>query len=506
MERRPSMYRIFGPPGTGKTTRLLDMVDDALANDIPPDRIAFLAFTRKAATEAKERAAERFGLSFDDLPFFRTLHSFAYRSLAIQKQDLMQREHFDDLSEKIGIELNVTTNFNLEDDSPAATMEHPVLGLINLSRLKKTALKSEYNGSLLELPWLEVDYIERAYSEYKKTHRLLDYTDMLALFADEGPRICPEFDFCFLDEAQDLSPLQWDIAHVLEGKSKKMYVAGDDDQAIYRWSGADVEYFQSLDSGSEVLEQSYRIPRQVHALAQRIVSRIHRRFPKAYKPKPEDGTVQRLASIQELDMSEGTWLIMAQANYMLSPVALELKSLGFLFERNGSRSVSEKISLAINGWEQLRKGNQMSLPTVQAVYSYMSGNGGRIARGHKKILADPDAAFNLTELQEGYGLLATDDMIWHEALDKLPATDRAYITALLRRGEKFNAKPRIRLSTIHQTKGGEAESVVVFLDLTAAALKGAPDDLHRVFYVAVTRTKQDLYLVDPEDFSRAYDL
>ena len=499
------MFRIFGPPGTGKTTRLLDMVDGALGKGIPPNRIAFLAFTRKAATEAKERAAERFGLSFDDLPFFRTLHSFAYRSLAIQKQDLMQRDHFDDLSEKIGIELNVTNNLNIED-GPAATMEHPVLGLINLSRLKKTNLKSEYNASLLELPWIEVDFIDRSYSEYKQTHRLLDYTDMLSMFAEEAPRICPEFDFCFLDEAQDLSPLQWDIAHILDRKAKKMYVAGDDDQAIYRWSGADVEYFQSLDSGSEVLEQSYRIPRQVHAVAQKIVSRIHRRFPKVYRPKPEEGTVRRLASIQELDMSEGTWLIMAQANYMLSPLANELKSLGFLFERNGSRSVSEKMSTAINGWEQLRKGNHVSLPTVQAIYYYMSGNGGQIARGHKKITGEADDIFSMEKLQLEHGLLATTSMIWHEALDKLPAVDRAYITALLRRGEKFNSKPRIRLSTIHQTKGGEAESVVVFLDLTAAALKGPPDDLHRVFYVAVTRTKQDLYLVDPDDYTRAYEI
>ena len=66
------MFRIFGPPGTGKTTRLLNMVDNALQEGIPSHRIAFLAFTRKAATEAKERAVDRFDLTFDDLPFFRT--------------------------------------------------------------------------------------------------------------------------------------------------------------------------------------------------------------------------------------------------------------------------------------------------------------------------------------------------------------------------------------------------------------------------------------------------
>jgi superfamily I DNA/RNA helicase len=112
--------------------------------------------------------------------------------------------------------------------------------------------------------------------------------------------------------------------------------------------------------------------------------------------------------------------------------------------------------------------------------------------------------FTLEKLQKQHGLLATEDQIWHEAMDKLPDADRAYIVALLRRGEKFNAQPRIRLSTIHQSKGGEADNVVLFSDLAPAAARDFNNDTHRVFYVGVTRTRQSLYIVEPENLHLSY--
>ena len=136
--------------------------------------------------------------------------------------------------------------------------------------------------------------------------------------------------------------------------------------------------------------------------------------------------------------------------------------------------------------------------------------GDRVKRGFKKLpgLQDDDLV-SMADLTDRHGLLATDDMLWSEAMNKLPETDRAYITALLRRKEKFNGIPRITASTIHGAKGGEAENVVLFTDISPAAdeeMRRNPDDMHRVFYVGVTRAKENLYLVEPQDLAKSYDL
>ena len=492
------MYRIFGPPGTGKTTTLLNMVDKSLSEGVPSSSIGFFAFTKKAAAEAKERASRRFNLDPDkDLPYFRTIHSLAYRLLSVKEHQMMGTPQYKELSQAIGFELNGTT-YTDEWDTTVKTSDHPILSLINLARTKKNDLRHEYNRSNINHTWLEVDYVANSYLNYKTANNLLDFTDLLQKFIEEAD---------FLDEAQDLSPLQWDIAHKLDTKSKKMYCAGDDDQAIYVWGGADVDHFIHLPGGSETLEQSHRVPRAVHELAEKVVNRIKNRFPKTYRPRDEVGSVQRIVDVNQLDMAHGSWLIMAHANYMLHPIANTLKEQGYLFMRgHDHRSIPEKMSVAINGWEQLRKGKAVHAGAVKAIYSFMSGNNIRVKRGFKKIEEEDDVLLDLNALKEHYGLLVGADMIWHEAMDKIPDKDRAYVIAMLRRGEKFNAKPRIRLSTIHGTKGGEAENVVLALDLTNAALEQPGDELHRTFYVGITRTLKNLYILEPDDYLRAYDL
>ena len=343
------MFRIFGPPGTGKTTTLLNMLDKALDSGVSSNSIAFLAFTRKAASEAKERASARFHLDPDkDLFYFRTLHSLALSMSGIRTEQVMDKEHYKALSELISVPL--VSRSSLEDDiGDRQATDHPILSLINLARLCKKPLREQYNQTSMEFDWNTVNYVNKCYTKYKDQYELYDFTDMLQCFIDEAEVSCPKFDLVFLDEAQDLSPLQWDIAHILDKNAKKMYAAGDDDQAIYRWAGADVEQFITLDGSSETLSQSYRVPRRIHRTAENIVSRIRSRYPKKYEPKDSEGCVSYISSLDDIDVSSGQWLILAQAGYILNPVVEMLRSSGYLYTHKGNRSISSKISSAVNG-------------------------------------------------------------------------------------------------------------------------------------------------------------
>ncbi len=488
------------------------MVDDALQKGVAPRNIAFLAFTRKAANEAKERAAKRFGLDpKEDLFYFRTLHSLALTCSDIRPEQVMQEENYRELSSQMGVQLQMTRSGLYEDDIPSMVKAtDPILGLINLARMRKIPLRDQYNSIGIDVEWNTVTYVDKCLRMYKENMELFDFTDMLESFPKEGQSNCPNFDLCFVDEAQDLSPIQWDIAHIIDEKSDRMYCAGDDDQAIYRWAGADVEHFINLEGGSETLYQSYRVPFEIHKMAERVVSRIKKRFLKEYKPKADvRGSIRRIFSIEEIDMSEGSWLIMAQAGYQLNPVAGELRSSGYLFNNRGHRSISENISDAVNGWEQLRKGKEVNGAVARKIYSFMSTKD-RVARGFKKLTSVEDTdLLDLKALTADHGLLATEDMVWHIAMDRMPESERAYIIAMLRRGERFNGEPRITVSTIHGAKGGEADNVVLFTDLSPASEEQMtinPDDMHRVFYVGVTRAKENLFIVEPEDFTRSYNL
>jgi superfamily I DNA/RNA helicase len=105
------------------------------------------------------------------------------------------------------------------------------------------------------------------------------------------------------------------------------------------------------------------------------------------------------------------------------------------------------------------------------------------------------------DLVENHGLIPSKDMPAQEALN-LSHEDHVYWNALCRRyADGIPLSPEIKLSTIHRMKGGEDQNIVLMLDMgymPYQTLLYHPDDEHRVFYTAVTRTKQNLHIIDAQ--------
>jgi superfamily I DNA/RNA helicase len=486
---------LLGPPGTGKTHALLEIVEQELARGTAPDRIGFFSFTRRAADEAAERACAKFGLSRQELPWFRTLHSMAFRQLGITRGDVMEGRRLHQFGDYAGIRL--TGKWSEDGLMDRFTPGDRALFLDNMARVRRITLRQQYDmEDEEELDWRECDRVSRCLRAYKEAHGLLDFTDMLEEFVRQAPRT--RLEVLLVDEFQDTSRLQHDAVQVLARGVRRHVVAGDDDQGIYAWSGADVEAFVDLDGESRTLGQSFRVPPVVQAVAQDVIGRVRHRRKKEWSARAGEGSVERAVEFASADVGGEDVLVLARNGFVLTDmVEPVLRAQGVVYERNGVPSIGGDVLEAITDWERLRAGGSVGRDAARRVYRHMSSGRG-FAPGHSALpgLAAGREDIGMGELLREGGLLTT--AIWHEALDRLPPGEMSYILAARRRGEKLRAKPRVRLSTIHGSKGGQARHVVVLQDIarrTQAHMEKYPDDEARVWYVAVTRAQERLTVV-----------
>ena len=475
---------IIGPPGTGKTTSLLGIVSDALEKGVEPNRIGFLAFTKKAATEAIERAEENFGFKEKHLPYFRTLHSLAFRMLNMKRDRVLAPKDIKEFGNILGLRL--TGYINAEEGTTyGSSVGDRALFMSGLSRLRNVSLEEQFKLDNDDLSWYEVERVHRGLREFKDARGLKDFTDMLEGFVSYGE--APELDLLVVDEAQDLSALQWQMVMKLAVTAKRVVVAGDDDQAIFQWAGADVAYFVKMAGKVTVLNQSYRIPEAVQATASGIIEKVAVRRTKRWSARKGKGQVIYHTTPDSINMSKGSWLVLARNSYLLDSIEQQCRREGLIYERHKKRSVSQRIINAIKTWEYLREGGTASAQELTKVFKWIS-------RLVKKV--PEHGEYSLDELRKNWGVRT--DAIWHEAFVKMSLVERSYMTAALRLGEKITKQPRIILSTIHSAKGGEADNVILFSDVAQRTFKDMqkfPDNERRVFYVGTTRTRNNLNII-----------
>ncbi|GAI83804.1 unnamed protein product, partial [marine sediment metagenome] len=213
--------KINGPPGTGKTRYLIDICEREMAKGTAPWEIAFCSFTKAAANEARDRARARFGGDFDDYRWFATEHSICFRLLQLSRSQVFTKKRLRDFGQRYHYD------FTGGEDSKDSLEQRYQEGM-----LKSVADHCEFFVSYMHNRMLPFDaayrefirindvpdgftrtglqtYIERR-ERYKQEHNLCSFDDMITRALERrlfpiGVRVL------ILDEAQDCSPLLWEL-------------------------------------------------------------------------------------------------------------------------------------------------------------------------------------------------------------------------------------------------------------------------------------------------------
>ena len=488
---------VLGGPGSGKTHTLIGRVEEALSAKVLPSRIGFFSFTKKAAEEAKSRACHKFGLAPDDLPHFRTFHSMAYKYLGTRRDQMMGWSNIKELGKMLGMDFKGRME-SADDDVYGMAEADRMLFLEGLARNTKKPLKKVWEDAFEDsLDWRELERFALTLQSYKKSRGLRDFNDLIENFCLLDPRSLPKLDLMIVDEAQDNSPRQWDAMRLVASNAAQVIVAGDDCQEIFSWSGSDSSQFTNMPGRQTTLEQSYRVPSSVHRLANSLTDRIINKRPRTWLPRQEVGTINWYGNIDEIDMSQGTWLLLARNGYMLKEMEEYCLEQGFSFNSVGSDPLKSPSLSAIRTWESLRKGNSEPADSVLDVFKLMAR--ASVPEGLLKVLksTDPGKLVHMSELRQG-GLGTSSP--WYECLIRISPRERDYFRAAWKRGEKLLSEPRIKISTIHSAKGGEADNVVLITDMSYRCYenmnKGFEDEV-KVWFVGVSRTRKTLNLIMP---------
>ena len=478
----PKVTKIYGPPGTGKTEKLIRRAMAYIRIGTPINSIGYFAFTRKAAHEARDRMLSKNPqYKKKELRYFQTLHSLAFHTLGLREENVMQDYHYNDLGKILSIRVNAKKD---ADASPYLSCDNEYFQIILKAKEKGISVWDEYctgeHSSNVEPDLLK--HIEVNYNQYKVNNNLIDFADMIKKFLSK-PELCPSFNTVFIDEAQDLSPIQWDMYDLLKNNSKNVYLAGDDDQAIYGWAGADVDRFIKEPAEEKVLSKSRRIPIAVQEISEVITERIQGlRATKNYLPRNEQGLCSKINSLENVDLYNGKWLILTRTISRAKEICDLLKVKGLYHENKHRKSYDTKLYKAIINHSKWLNGEDIPDTALEDIKEYM---------GEREL---------------------KKDLKWYECFDTASADEKIYIRLMRSNGEKLSNEARIKVSTIHAAKGGECENVILVLD-NAKKIREATahsiikrDEEHRVWYVGCTRAKRNLYLMRAKIERKGYQL
>lgn len=531
-------YRIFGPPGTGKTTNLARQIKRAV-DRFGVTSVLVTSFSKATASELAGRDTpidpDRIG----------TLHSHCFHAL---DKPAIAEVHVEEWNRKyptlkitpVSRQVGLDGEDAGEDDGHLKNGD----GLLQLlNRCRGTMLEPE------RWPVAIRDFAAK-WMAYKKANRLLDFCDLIEVSL-QNVSIAPHRpSVLIVDEAQDLNRLQLSLIRRWSKGGQYLVLAGDDDQTIYAWAGASPDAIldpEIPDDHKVFLRDSIRVPRSVHALSERLIRQVSRRQEKSYRPRPADGEVVRfsqagyrspeyriLKTAERHLNQEKQIMFLASCSYMLRPIIAVLRKNGIPFHnpyrksngfwnplRTASRhSAANRLLALLTAHPCLGEGDprwrfsDLALWTewlrrdlvAPSVTEDIAAHHPKQDTSHEfleSVLHKDALAGLLRSLGENPQALVNwwKDRLAPEFQKRVQFPSEI---VALQGPQVLRRPPQIVVGTIHSVKGGQADVVYLFPDLSSAAdaqyhQYGPPrDSVIRTFYVGATRARETLYICSAE--------
>jgi superfamily I DNA/RNA helicase len=455
--------------GAGKTSAIMDEMT-GLLKTYRPDEIAFVTFTRKGVANGIERALQANPqLTADDLVHFKTLHALCFRELGLKRSSVIEYPDMDSFNGMFGFNVTLRKAFERQSNDDKLLSRYDA---VRSGSTKGVFIRDNYDGARLI----------KAYENFRAENHLVDFHDCLLKFREENRPV--NVKVAFIDEAQDLTLLQWEVCQIAFSSAEKVRIAGDDFQSLFTYAGASPGTLVSLARRYRTikLETSYRLPRAVYRFTKGITKLIEDKIDKDFRPaKDIEGFVEEVSDRNLLirrirkDMADNglipyRWYLLFRNNCFIDETAGLLEQYTIPYHTAYGFCIPEE-----------------DLVKIKRFYNYrIPGFGSKDA--FEKFRKD----HNIKDINEDF-----------PESDLIPSEKRyLYFDYVQKFGveelvEMANKEPFLLLSTTHRVKGGEAGFVVVFLDCTRRVAENAMlhmDEELRVLYVACTRAKIGLFL------------
>lgn len=515
--------KYYGPPGTGKTNLLIKLVEQELAAGVAPSEIIFTSFTRAAAAEARNRAHSKFH-EYDRKEFrwFSTIHSICFRELQIRREKVFMDAKLDEFAKIYKYELS-GLNIHATEESLDIPFKEAVLQtepdycefFYHWMRHRMLPFDQAFKIFMQEHPETPtslsrqylINYIERRHAFKESQGGLWDYTDILVgALRDE---ICPlGIRVVFRDEEQDSSLLLSKVADVWSSRAERVYLAGDPEQAIYNWSGADPKLFMDwFADETVVLTEGHRCAQAVTTLARAVQSKMKLRYPSdQFSPTRMIGDCRRVSYVNWHDLiaENKSIFYLHRTRWLVSQSYAELMAdaIPFFTLRGQRPPLQKKISRAFRACYKLLGGEFITIQLLSDMCDSISAKQW-MERGAKARIKEMEQEHpnKQVHMDDVHFMGFTDDFFSHlvredmRAIIKGEPDEITYCQRLIHHYglPVFETTPRLQVGTYHSVKGMEADIVVLNPEFTSMVRRGYllnPEPEHRLMYVGVTRARE----------------